>query len=631
MRRIVTLVFVLVLVMAANAGEAEDALARHRESIGVDARWESLETIRYSGTIASGGMEGVSDILVVLPPEKPAVNADGTCDAGDFIRGIYYRSEVTLGPLHELVLITPEGGWIAASNGEVRELAGVELADYTASLVMDALLYCHPDPSLFSVTWAGVEEVDGAPCDVLDYGPVEGGLPFHPRRYFLDSGDGSLRRITSELDGVVHVTTCSDIRDFSGLRLPSRFHTTLTGLPLVIDQTLEEVAFNEPVDPTLFLPPVAERLVFPEGVDRVRVAVEFTGDAIFVPTLVNGEPVWMILDSGATMSALSTPVAEELGIVPVGTGAGVGTGGLGEVGILEAESLTIGGLTFEEPTLATADLSGFGRHFGREWGGILGYELFARTVVEIDYAQSALTIYDPETYRPPEPEPGVTEILPLRLDEGISAVEAELDGVRGYFALDLGNLNYTTVYRPAVEEYGLEERYPDWRPQLVSGFGGANFHRLVKSGELRLGSVSVPEPLVVLSGETEGALARTREMGNIGQDVFRRFRRVTLDYPDGRLILEVGPDGLGEGVPTNRLGFTAAGGEVIVVWENSPAERAGLLAGDVILALDGAPLVIFSAIDLIEWSAAEPGTERTLAVLRDGETLDIHLTTEDLW
>ncbi len=630
MRRFVLLVFILSLAAGVLADEALDALARHRESLGLDDLWNSLESIRYTGTVASGGMEGVSEILVVQPAEKPAVGPDGTCNAGEFVRGIYYRSEITLGPLHELVLITPEGGWIADSTGDVRELAGVELADYTASMVMDALLYCHPDPALFCAAWGGVEEVDGAPCDVLDFGPVPGGLPFHPRRYYL-ADDGALLRITSELDGVVHLTTCSEVKNFSGLRLPTRFHTTLEGLPVVIDQTLDGVAFNEPMDPTLFIPPVGERLAFPEGEVSVRVPVELTGDAIFVPTLVNGEPVWMILDTGATMSVLSTPVAEELGLVTAGTGAGVGAGGLGEVGILQAESLAIGGLTFEGPTLASVDLSGYGRHFGREWGGILGYELFARTVVEMDYAESALTIYDPESYAPPEPVPGSIEILPLRVDAGIPALEAEFDGVRGFFALDLGNLNYTTVYRPAVEEYGLQERYPDWRPQLVSGFGGANIHRLVKLGGLRLGSVDVPEPLAVLSGETEGALARSRELGNIGQDVLRRFRRVTLDYPHGRLILEVGPDGLGEGVPPNRLGFTTAGGEVVVVWEDSPAERAGLLEGDVVLALDGVPLETLCALDLVEWSAAEPGTERVLTVLRDGEELDIPLTTEDLW
>jgi hypothetical protein len=430
---------------------------------------------------------------------------------------------------------------------------------------------------------------------------------------------------------VAHVTTCSEYRELSGLYLPTRFHTTLVGLPTEIVQTVEEVVLNGPVEPELFLPPVGRRLAFPEGAERVRVPVEFAGGAVFVPTLVNGEAVWMILDTGATMSVLSAPVVERLGVVPAGTGAGAGVGGLDEVHVLRVDSLGVGGLDLGGVTMAAIDLSGFAGHFGREWGGILGYELFARTVVELDYADSVLTLYDPAAYAAPEPEPGLIEVLPLVLGEGIPAVEAEFDGVRGSFALDLGNLNYTTLHRPAVEEHGLEERYPDWRPQLVSGFGGADFHRLVKLGELRLGSVSVPEPLAVLAGETQGALARSRELGNIGQDVLRRFRRVTLDYTGGRLVLEVGPDGLGAGIPPNRLGFTAAGGVVVAVWEGSPAERAGLLEGDVVLALDGEPFEGLSALDLVEWTAAEPGTRRALTVRRGGETLTLRMTTEELW
>ncbi|HDR06586.1 MAG TPA: hypothetical protein ENN88_03040, partial [Candidatus Coatesbacteria bacterium] len=282
MRRYTTLAAVLCLVLTAGADDALDALARHRESLGVDALWESVESIRYSGTIASGGMEGTTDILVVLPAEKPIPRPDGGYDAGGFVGGIHYRSEISLGPLRELVLITPAGGWVANPAGGVRELDGIELADYTASMVFDSFLYLFPDPAFFSVTWAGREEVEGFLCDVLEFGPVAGGLPFHPRRYYLDSSDGSLRRITSELSVVLHETDCSEHRDFSGLRLPSRFRTVLYGLPLVIDQTLTEVVLDGPVDPALLLPPAAERLTFPaEGL--VQVQVELVGGGVFVP------------------------------------------------------------------------------------------------------------------------------------------------------------------------------------------------------------------------------------------------------------------------------------------------------------------------------------------------------------
>ncbi|MCK4593843.1 aspartyl protease family protein [bacterium] len=621
----------LVTFVAAWAGDVEEVLLRHRESLGIEELWESLETIQYTGTIASGGMGGTTTVQVVLPAEKPSVKSDGTCDARNFVRGIIYRSEVSLGPLHELVLITPEGGWIVGTNGEVRGLVGVELQDYTASLVMDSLLYCYPDPALFDVVYAGSEEVDGVFCDVLDFGPVEGGLPFHPRRFYLDGRDGSLRRITSELDKVAHVTDCSELREFSGLRVPTRFTTTLSGLPLEFEQTTDTVVINGPVDMGLFLRPVGERLAFPEGISRVRVPVEFVGDAIFVPVVVNGERVPMILDTGATMSVLSTPVAEELGIVLEGTEAGVGAGGLGEVHVLTVERLEIGGLTIGETTLAATDLSGFSRHFGREWGGILGYELFARTVVEIDYGEGLLTLYDPEVYTAPEPEPGIIEVLPLGLGEGLPTVEAEFDGIRGPFAVDLGNLNYTAIYHPAVVEYGLQERYPDWRTHLISGFGGMGRHRLVRLGWLRLGSLNIASPLAILASDVEGALARSRELGNIGQDILKRFRRVTLDYPGERLILEMGADGLGDGIAPNRLGFCAAGDVVVTVWEDSPAERAGLREGDIITSLEDEPFENLTALEVVEWTTAEPGTPRVLTVLRGVDLIELHLTTEELW
>jgi membrane-associated protease RseP (regulator of RpoE activity) len=78
-------------------------------------------------------------------------------------------------------------------------------------------------------------------------------------------------------------------------------------------------------------------------------------------------------------------------------------------------------------------------------------------------------------------------------------------------------------------------------------------------------------------------------------------------------------------LPVPRL----AGGEPVLtgigmVMEDSPAERAGLEAGDAVLAVDGVPTG--SADEIIEQVQARPGETFTLTVERDFSTLDVPVT-----
>ena len=76
-----------------------------------------------------------------------------------------------------------------------------------------------------------------------------------------------------------------------------------------------------------------------------------------------------------------------------------------------------------------------------------------------------------------------------------------------------------------------------------------------------------------------------------------------LDEPRGALIGDVTPD--------------------------SPAERAGLVEGDIVLALDGQPIVDSRDLQL-EVAQTAPGTEVTLRIFRDGRKRDVALTLEEL-
>lgn len=78
------------------------------------------------------------------------------------------------------------------------------------------------------------------------------------------------------------------------------------------------------------------------------------------------------------------------------------------------------------------------------------------------------------------------------------------------------------------------------------------------------------------------------------------------------------------------LGLSKAGGAIVTsVERDSPADRAGLQAGDVIVAFNGTPVA--NADDLVSRvSSAPPGSRVMLAVMRDGRTRTVEVTVEEL-
>jgi carboxyl-terminal processing protease len=70
---------------------------------------------------------------------------------------------------------------------------------------------------------------------------------------------------------------------------------------------------------------------------------------------------------------------------------------------------------------------------------------------------------------------------------------------------------------------------------------------------------------------------------------------------------------------------------VIAPLADSPAERAGLLAGDVVLAVDGEPVDGSTMEDQISRIRGEAGTDVTLSVQREGaEPFDLTITREEI-
>ncbi|MBQ6149799.1 S41 family peptidase [Candidatus Saccharibacteria bacterium] len=63
---------------------------------------------------------------------------------------------------------------------------------------------------------------------------------------------------------------------------------------------------------------------------------------------------------------------------------------------------------------------------------------------------------------------------------------------------------------------------------------------------------------------------------------------------------------------------------------NNPAERAGVMIGDIIYKIDGEEVYTWSTTDIAKILRGEAGTEVTLTVARDGKELDFEMTREEI-
>jgi len=162
-------------------------------------------------------------------------------------------------------------------------------------------------------------------------------------------------------------------------------------------------------------------------------------------------------------------------------------------------------------------------------------------------------------------------------------------------------------------------------------------------GQRALLATPAPETPAALAGVRDGDLVTAVDGASVRswQDLRWRLLRLsgrpdaslTVERPDGSTATRLlSLDSLGsadwEGNFMPSLGLVADLGAPIIeqVIEGKPADRAGLRAGDRIVAIDGA--AVHSPADAASRTNAKPAAPVTFRVSRDGSEFDATLTTE---
>jgi predicted aspartyl protease len=369
-----------------------------------------------------------------------------------------------------------------------------------------------------------------------------------------------------------------------------------------------------------------------------RVPFEITNNLIILQGSINGsKPLAFVLDTGASATVVNADRAKELGLKLEGKSDAITQGGSIEAAFVKGVSLSLSGVEFPRMTLAAIPLGGLEAGLGRKVDGILGYEIFNRFVVEIDYASRVVTFHEPQAYK----YSGRGEVVAISIEDNTPFAVAKITGpktIAGNFLINTGAPGVLNLAGPFAAKHKLLDALPQ-TISITSGalLAGRSTGKIGRVEGFQVGNLVIKRPVVNISQDTEGAEgdeASTEYGGQIGAEILRRFKLI-IDYSRKQIILEA-TRSLAQPYEFDMSGVSlAASGEAFKTFRvralvaDSPATEAGFNGGDIIIAIDGKPTSEMT-LEQIRQLFRREGRRYSLSVKRGETVLPLKIKTRRL-
>jgi len=605
---------VLVAVAAeAPAGKDPDPtqiLMKYKQATGGDA-WDAIKSNHVKGKITTGGM-------------------NGSAESWEDVRTGRFLERIVLGPVTQAQGFDGTTVWSQDTSKQVRKEEGGDEREGTANeAYRRSLSYWYPDRHPGAIEYAGAKEEGGRRFHVIRITPKDG----RPFDIWIDAATFLPDRVVEKAALETRTIYLSDYRQVEGLMEPFAIRQTNGETRYDLNATLESIEFNKPVEEAQFAMPAPPPpdYAFAGGKSSTTVPFELINNHIYVQTKLNGQgPFRLLCDTGGA-NIVTPDLAQKLGLKTEGALQGRGVGEKSEdISVTKVEKIQVGDVTVNDQLFTVYPLGTFSSVEGVASSGLIGYELFKRFVVRIDYEKSLLTFSEPKTFS----YTGKGIAVPFQFNAHIPQVDGSIDGLAGKFDIDTGSRASLSLLAPFAEKNQLKDRYAVKVAGVTGwGVGGAARGQVTRAKELRLGNVTIASPVTELSLQRQGAFIDPYVAGNVGGGVLRRFN-ITFDYGHQTLYFEPNanysrPDVFDRsGMWLNSAGQAF---EVVDVIAGGPADKATLRAGDRIVAVDGKKTESIALPDLrARFKNDGPGTKIRLKVQTGEATRDVVVTLEDL-
>jgi hypothetical protein len=448
-----------------------------------------------------------------------------------------------------------------------------------------------------------------------------------PVDLWFDKATKRLARTVQIMTIDVRTVRYDDYRMAQGLLIPFKI-TTDSG-----DVTQADVIEVEHIDQTRAAaddfrrPRTAEDFEITGG--KTVVPIEFDGNVV-VEAMLNGQgPFAFILDTGG--AAILTPDAvTTLGLSPVGTGSGGGSGaGRVAVQYIRVDRTQIGGMTLHNQPFVVIALAydTVERGARAPLAGILGVELFERFAMQLNYHEKTLAFEPLSGYQ----HRGGGVAVPIFFSDDEPLLLAKIAGIAGDVGLDTGNSGTLIVQGIWADQHQLKQQMMSGYPSLGFGMGGASSNWTSRA-DFEIAGHRFERIIAHYVPDKKGAFSSRTESGNVGNEILANFT-LDFDYGHSKIWFEPVPS------PPQRS-FGRAGVnwikehpeafKVVAVAAGSPAADAGLKANDEIVAINGTASNQLSGRDFSRAVRLAPETKLTLSIVRAGEPQTVVLTLKEL-
>lgn len=316
---------------------------------------------------------------------------------------------------------------------------------------------------------------------------------------------------------------------------------------------------------------------------------QFTGGIVIIQAKLGNFPDTLnfILDTGSSGISLDSITVDYLGLKPTPTERTIrGIAGIRKVSFLFNQQLKFPDLIVDSLDFHINDYSILTAVYGERIDGIIGYSVFKRYIVKLDYDSLKVSFWTKGTIRYPRGGYLLKPTINMLVAQNLRVRDVE--AVASRFLYDMGAGVCMLLTRDFIADSNFIDKRRKYFKKEGEGLGGKIDMDLTVIKEVKLGPYKFRNVPIYIFDDENNVTNYPYMGGLVGNDILRRFN-VILNYSKNDIYITPNSHFL-EPFDYSYSGIELylINGQIIVgdVAKGSPAEAVGLKEGDQVLAVN---------------------------------------------